>query len=76
MAYEGFSYWQDWENYLGVEDESGLAKYMKCGTLLLESATGHHEKVLGHYRDVWASSTRSGRRPALEAHAVFDPHAF
>ena len=52
MAYEGFSYWQDWENYLGVEDESGLAKYMNCGTLLLESATGHHEKVLGHYRDV------------------------
>ena len=42
MAYEGFFYWKDWENYLGVEDESGLAKYMNCGTLLLESATGHH----------------------------------
>src|ERR1700750_20042 len=49
MAYEGFFYWKDWENYLCTEDESGLAKYMNCGTLLLESAPGHHEKVLKHY---------------------------
>src|SRR3954464_2116724 len=52
MAYEGFFYWKDWEEYLGVADDAGLARYMNCGTLLLESATGHHEKVLKHYRDV------------------------
>ena len=46
MAYEGFFYWQDWERYLGVVDEMGTAKYMQCGTVLLKSATGHHEKVL------------------------------
>ncbi|MFV1991363.1 MAG: FAD-dependent oxidoreductase, partial [Acidimicrobiales bacterium] len=37
MAYEGFSYWNDWENYIGVPDESGLAKYIACGTLQLTS---------------------------------------
>ena len=46
MAYEGFHYWQDWDRYLGVEDEAGLARYMQSGTILLKSATGHHEKVL------------------------------
>ena len=52
MAYEGFSYWQDWERYLGVVDDMGMARYMNCGTVLLKSATGHHEKVLTHYRDL------------------------
>ena len=52
MAYEGFSYWQDWERYLGVVDDMGTSRYMQCGTVLLKSATGHHEKVLTHYRDL------------------------
>ena len=76
MAYEGFSYWQDWENYLGVEDESGLAKYMNCGTLLLESATGHHEKVLAHYRDVGVEYEEWTTDQLLERMPIFDPHAF
>src|SRR3954470_12790953 len=52
MAYEGFFYWQDWERYLGVVDDAGTAKYMQSGTVLLKSATGHHEKVLKHYREL------------------------
>src|SRR3954467_14576833 len=76
MAYEGFSYWQDWENYLGIEDESGLAKYMNCGTLLLESATGHHEKVLKHYRDVGVEYEEWTTDQLLERMPIFDPHAF
>jgi glycine/D-amino acid oxidase-like deaminating enzyme len=52
MAYEGFFYWQNWERYLGVADESASAKYMQSGTILLKSRTGHHHKVLGHYRDL------------------------
>src|SRR6266699_7057094 len=43
MAYEGFFYWQDWERYLGVTDDAGTARYMQSGTILLKSATGHHE---------------------------------
>ena len=35
MAYEGFFYWQDWPQYVGDDDESGLAKYMQSGTVLL-----------------------------------------
>ena len=45
MAYEGFFYWKDWDNYLETEDERGNAKYMQCGTVLLKVPGGHHEKV-------------------------------
>src|SRR3989440_12742602 len=41
MAYEGFSYWQDWERYLEHTDETGLSKDMQCGTVLLTSPSGH-----------------------------------
>jgi sarcosine oxidase subunit beta len=70
MAYEGFAYWQDWERYLGAVDDMGTSKYMQCGTVLLKSATGHHEKVLTHYRDLgveyeeWDNATSSRRSPS------------
>ena len=71
MAYEGFFYWQDWERYLGVVDDMGTARYMQCGTVLLKSATGHHEKVLAHYRDLgveyeeWDNATLVEKVPGL-----------
>ncbi len=37
LAQEGMHYWQDWPNYLGVEDESGLAKYSKVGCVVMKT---------------------------------------
>jgi sarcosine oxidase, subunit beta len=76
MAYEGFSYWQDWERYLGVVDDAGTAKYMNCGTLLLESATGHHEKVLKHYDDIGVEYEEWDTAKLRERMPIFDTHAF
>ena len=46
MAYEGFKYWLDWENYLGnVKDEKGLAKYMNTGSILIKSQGHDWRKV-------------------------------
>ena len=79
MAYEGFFYWQDWENYLGVVDDQGMARYMNCGTVLLKSATGHDEKVLTHYRDlgveheVWDVKTLKEKVPVYDTHAFWPP---
>jgi len=79
MAYEGFSYWQDWANYLEAGDESGLARYVDCGTVLLKSKTGHHEKVLEHYRDIgveyeeWDNATLRERMPIYDQHAHWPP---
>ncbi len=53
MAYEGFKYWLDWENYLDhVEDEKGLAKYMNTGSILLKSEGHDWKKVQNNYDEV------------------------
>jgi sarcosine oxidase subunit beta len=79
MAYEGFFYWQDWARYLGVNDDFGTAKYMQCGTVLLKSATGHHDKVLRHYRDLgvayeeWSNEELQRRVPIFDTRAFWPP---
>ncbi|MBF0375998.1 MAG: FAD-binding oxidoreductase [Desulfamplus sp.] len=53
LAYEGFKYWLDWENYLdNVQDEKGLAKYMNTGSLLLKSEGHDWKKVKKNYDEV------------------------
>jgi glycine/D-amino acid oxidase-like deaminating enzyme len=37
LAYEGFFYWDEWPGYLGVADERGLAKFEKCGCLVMKT---------------------------------------
>lgn len=42
LAYEGFFYWDAWPRYLGVADERGFAKFVKCGCLVMKTeANGH-----------------------------------
>ncbi len=79
MAYEGFHYWEDWPNYLETADEAGLAKYMQPGTILLKSATGHHDKVLPHYRrlgvefEEWGTETLKEKMPILDVSQFWPP---
>jgi len=37
MAYEGFFYWRDWADYIGVEDERGLARYVNTDCIVLKT---------------------------------------
>jgi sarcosine oxidase, subunit beta len=79
LAFEGFKYWEDWPRYLEASDESGYATYQQCGTVLLKSATGHHEKVLPHYRDLgvqfedWDTATLKQRVPIFDVHEFWPP---
>lgn len=52
MAYESFSYWLDWENYVGVRDQAGLAKYMDCGSAFIKSPAYDYERILKLYRQL------------------------
>jgi len=40
MAYEGVSYWRRWADYLGVEDERGIAKFHDTGVVMVLSGAG------------------------------------
>jgi sarcosine oxidase subunit beta len=52
LAFEGFKYWHNYESWLGVKDERGMARFMNCGTLLLKSKGHTWQKVLELYREI------------------------
>ena len=75
MAYEGFKYWQDWENYLeNVKDEKGFAKFMNTGSILIKSQGHDWRKVIKHYKDVgvpceeWDIATLKEKVPVYDTH--------
>ena len=39
MAYEGYFHWKHWEQYLGVPDERGTARFKNTGGLVLGNAS-------------------------------------
>ncbi len=79
MAYEGFHYWGNWKDYLETTDESGTARYMNCGTILLKGDDRRYIKVSEHYRDVgvpyedWDHEALSKRVPFYDLHAFWPP---
>ena len=47
IGWESHFYWRDWAEFLGAEDERGLARYINCGCLRLKSpANGHLENTI------------------------------
>lgn len=72
MAYEGFFYWHDWANHLGVKDEAGLAKFMNCGTILLKTKGHDFSKVLKQYKalgvkyEEWDLETLKAKAPIYD----------
>lgn len=37
LAYEGYHYWKDWAEHLGVTDERGLARFHETGCLVMKT---------------------------------------
>ncbi|KAL1496496.1 hypothetical protein AB1Y20_016450 [Prymnesium parvum] len=38
FAWEGYHYWDEWEEHIAVKDERGLAKFRRCGQLIPRSS--------------------------------------
>jgi sarcosine oxidase subunit beta len=49
MAHESAAFWENWADYIGVDDDSGLARYERCGSLQIKGSERHHEKSLSLY---------------------------
>ena len=79
MAYEGFSYWERWEDYLGVRDEAGMAAYRQCGTAAMKNRSGHHLKYLPLYRELgvefeeWDAAELRRHAPGLDVREFWPP---
>jgi sarcosine oxidase subunit beta len=46
MAYEALHYWREWPDYLGVEDERGLARYRNTGCLVFRTETNDYLRAI------------------------------
>ena len=79
IAYESYFYWKDWENYIGVEDESGLAKLYKVGSAVID-IKGHdsskymkvHDELNIPY-EVWDPETLLKRMPHFVDDTFYPP---
>lgn len=53
LAFEGYHYWEDWAQYLGFEDERGLARYRNVGCIVMKTeANDYLQTVLDHQRQL------------------------
>jgi sarcosine oxidase subunit beta len=72
MAYEGFFYWRNWENYLETDDERGLAGFVECGGVYLGGDDRYTEKVLPLFEEIgvpyeiWDNETVAKHIPGID----------
>ncbi len=45
LAYEGWHYWQNWQDYVGVRDEAGMIEYHNTGCLVIKTDHNHQLKI-------------------------------
>ena len=80
LAYEGYHYWRDWAQYLGVEDDRGLAEFREIGCLVM--CTEHndymrrhtaHCDALGVPYEVWDAEKITERLPIYDLTSYWPP---
>ena len=42
FAWEGYHYWRDWADYLGLPQSASLAKFIECGCLVMKTSANSH----------------------------------
>jgi sarcosine oxidase subunit beta len=56
FALEGYHYWKNWKEYLGVDDERGLARFRETGCLILKTeANGKLEALVRRMQEAGVS---------------------
>ncbi len=79
FAWEGFGYWQNWENYCEVKDPWGMAEYRQCGSVMVKSQDRNWKKILEHWDTVgvpyenWDTKTMVDRLPILSNTEFWPP---
>ncbi|MFT4962168.1 MAG: sarcosine oxidase subunit beta [Paracoccaceae bacterium] len=53
FAWEGYHYWRDWADYLGLPEDANLATYRQCGCLVMKTkANGFLQKHMKYSADL------------------------
>lgn len=80
LAYEGFYYWRQWPEYIGVDDERGLARFHETGCLVYKTASNDylksvlkHTHALGIPHEEWDAARIRARLPFVDLHSFGPP---
>ena len=77
MAWEGYHYWRDWENYLEAEDESGPAIYINTGCLVMKTKLNKNLELVCKYLDKLEIGWEDlSPEQIKEKMPIFDPRSF
>lgn len=73
LAYEGYHYWRDWADYLGVADERGMAEFREIGCLVMcTDHNGHLRKHTGLCDQLEMPYERWDARQITERLPIYD----
>lgn len=71
--------WEDWEGYLGYRDRNGLARFHRCGKILLDVPVIPRQKMIdlfdraGIPYQVWDAETLAKRVAGIDTGAFYPP---
>ena len=82
FAWEGYHYWRDWADYLGLPADADLAKFREVGCLVMKTEeNGHLEKHIVNSRKLdipieeWDEGKILARMPIYSLDSFFPPRA-
>lgn len=82
FAWEGYHYWRDWADYLGLGSDADLAKFRETGCLVMKTGeNGYLEKHIVNSRDLdipfeeWDRAQILDRLPIYALDSFFPPRA-
>jgi len=87
-AYESAWYWHNWQNYIGVKDPRGFARFHNTGSVFIKSKVIDWPKVKANFDSVgvkyeeWDLPTLQNKIPVADFHSFYpprrpeDPHFF
>lgn len=77
FAYEGYFYWRDWADYLGVADERGLATFRDVGCLVTKTeANNYMATYLSHCDALDIPYEDWPREKIVERLPIYDMQAY
>ncbi len=80
FAWEGYHYWRDWGDYLGLPDSADLAQFKECGCFVMKTeGNGHlarhieNSRALNIPHEEWNADTIKARMPIYDLDSYAPP---
>jgi len=64
FAWEGYHYWRDWAEYLGLGAHASLATFKECGCMVMRTEANGFLDNIWRTAVIWVSRSRNGMLPS------------